>query len=76
MSYAELVLGGRVSQDVLIQLILQILIQKGQMPVGEIGKNLQAITGCDSLSKRLKEQFSGLKKAIELSRLTTLPLIS
>jgi hypothetical protein len=31
------------------------------MPVGEIGKNLQAITGCDSLSKRLKEQFSATK---------------
>eukprot|EP01034_Spumella_vulgaris_P023918 gene23918-30197_t len=67
LSYAELVLGGRVSQSVLVQLILQILIQKGQMPVGEIGKNLQAITGCDTLSKRLKEQFSGLKKAIEMS---------
>ena len=37
------------------------------MPVGEIGKNLQLLTGCDTLSKRLKEQFSGLKKAIELS---------
>jgi len=39
--------------------------QKGLMPVGEIGKNLQSLLGCDLLSKRLKEQFSGLKKAIE-----------
>lgn len=37
------------------------------MPVGEIGKNLQALLGCDALSKRLKDQFSGLKRAIENS---------
>jgi hypothetical protein len=35
------------------------------MPVGEIGKNLQSLLGCDALSKRLKDQFSGLKRAIE-----------
>lgn len=61
-------LGGKVHQEALIQLIIQILVQKGQMPVGEIGKNLQLLTGCDTLSKRLKDQFSGLKKAIELSK--------
>lgn len=67
MRYAELVLGGRVNQAVLLQLVEKILLQKGPMPVGEVGKNLQAITGCDGLSRRLKEQYSGLKKAIELS---------
>lgn len=35
------------------------------MPVGEIGKNLQAILGCENLSRRLKDQFTGLKRAIE-----------
>jgi hypothetical protein len=38
------------------------------MPVGEVGKNLQIITGSDSLSRRLKEQFSGLKRAVEMSK--------
>jgi hypothetical protein len=38
------------------------------MPVGEVGKNLQAMTGSDTLSRRLKDQFSGLKKAMEQSR--------
>ena len=37
------------------------------MPVGEVGKNLQTMTGSENLSKRLKDQFSGLKKAIEQS---------
>lgn len=45
------------------------------MPVGEVGKNLQTITGCESLSKRLKEQFGGLKKAIETSKCAS-PLIN
>lgn len=37
------------------------------MPVGEVGKNLQTMTGSENLSRRLKEQFNGLKKAIEFS---------
>mmetsp|Transcript_3185 Transcript_3185/g.4537 ORF Transcript_3185/g.4537 Transcript_3185/m.4537 type:complete len:1323 (-) Transcript_3185:253-4221(-) len=67
LRYAEFVLGGKINQAVLIQLIIQILQQKGPMPVGEVGKNLQILSGCDALSRRLKEQFGGLKKAIELS---------
>ena len=35
------------------------------MPVGEIGKTLQIIIGSDSISRRLKEQYNGLKKALE-----------
>jgi hypothetical protein len=35
------------------------------MPVGEIGKYLHIVTGSDMVSKRLKEAFGGLKKAIE-----------
>lgn len=42
-----------------------IITAKGSMPVGEIGKNIQSMTGCENLSKKLKEQFSGLKKALE-----------
>eukprot|EP00981_Chlorochromonas_danica_P014418 scaffold7965_cov159-Ochromonas_danica.AAC.2 len=50
-------------------------LQKGPMPVGEIGKNLQALLNCDNnLSRRLKEQFGGLKKAIERSSFTELKM--
>lgn len=35
------------------------------MPVGEVGKNLQLILGSDTLPRRLKDQFGGLKKALE-----------
>lgn len=38
------------------------------MPVGEVGKNLQAILACESLSRRLKDQFTGLKRAIESAK--------
>jgi hypothetical protein len=53
---------------VLTQFFCIFLLQKGPMPVGEVGKNLQIITGSDSLSRRLKEQFSGLKRAVEMSK--------
>lgn len=36
------------------------------MPVGEIGKGLQELTCCDSISRRIKVLCGGLKKAIEL----------
>lgn len=38
------------------------------MPVGEIGKHLQVITNSDTISRRLKDQFGGLKKTIESSK--------
>lgn len=49
-------------------MIIRVLMHKGPMPVGEVGKNLQTMTGSDTLSKRLKEQFNGLKRAIEHSQ--------
>lgn len=61
-------LGGRINRAVLVQMIVRVLMHKGPMPVGEVGKNLQTMTGSDTLSKRLKEQFNGLKRAIEHSQ--------
>eukprot|EP01035_Chromulina_nebulosa_P024194 gene24194-31452_t len=65
LRYAEFVLGGKINHDLLLKLVVQIISKKGAMPVGEVGKNLQSISGCEALSRRLKEQFGGLKKAIE-----------
>jgi hypothetical protein len=63
--YGSIALGGKIELATLTQMILIILDKRGPMPVGEIGKNLQAILGCENLSRRLKEQFTGLKRAIE-----------
>lgn len=68
LRFAEIVLGGRINRAVLVQMIVRVLMHKGPMPVGEVGKNLQTMTGSDTLSKRLKEQFNGLKRAIEHSQ--------
>jgi hypothetical protein len=48
-----------------VNLVFFVCEKKGTMPVGEVGKNLQSLIGCESLSKRLKDQYSGLKRAIE-----------
>ena len=39
--------------------------QRGPIPVGEIGKEIQMMTGSDCAMKKLKEQFTGLKKVLE-----------
>mmetsp|Transcript_30540 Transcript_30540/g.60769 ORF Transcript_30540/g.60769 Transcript_30540/m.60769 type:complete len:486 (-) Transcript_30540:643-2100(-) len=67
LRFAEVVLGGRINHSALILMIIRILMHKGPMPVGEVGKNLQTMTGSDSISRRLKDQFGGLKKCIELA---------
>lgn len=38
------------------------------MPVGEVGKHLHLITGSHAISRRLKENYQGLKKAIEAAK--------
>lgn len=58
-------MNGMIDLAALIQVVLIVLDKKGPMPVGEIGKNLALIFGCDNLSRRLKDQFTGLKRAIE-----------
>jgi hypothetical protein len=68
LQHAELVLASVVSQAALTRLIVQILAQRGPMPVGEIGKHLHVVTGSDVISKRLKEVFGGLKKAVESAK--------
>jgi len=74
LRYAEMVLGAKINRALLIETITRILQHKGNMPVGEVGKNLQAMTGSETLSKRLKEQFGGLKRAIEQSNIPRLKM--
>lgn len=46
-------------------LALDILSNKGPLPVGEIGKMLQEAIKVPSLSSILREYFGGLKKFLE-----------
>ena len=63
--YCSLILDGRVSESALLILCRDILIDRGALPVGEVGKQLQEMTGMAGLSAALKEKFGGLKKFLE-----------
>ena len=54
-----------VSDQALQVLAMEILAQKGPLPVGEIGKILAELTSIPNLSLKLKEKFGGLKKFLE-----------
>eukprot|EP01041_Mallomonas_annulata_P000815 gene815-1591_t len=63
--YCNLIMEGRVSESSLLILCRDIIIDRGALPVGEVGKMLQEMTGMTSLSANLKEKFGGLKKFLE-----------
>lgn len=63
--YIDLVLVGRVSESALLALSLDILVGRGVLPVGEIGKSLQDIAPTRNLSGKIKEKYGGLKKFLE-----------
>jgi hypothetical protein len=44
---------------------MEILADKGPLPVGEIGKVLTELASIPNLSMKLKENFGGLKKFLE-----------
>jgi hypothetical protein len=41
-------------------------LERGALPVGEVGKMLQEMTGISTLSAYLKDKFGGLKKFLEI----------
>lgn len=53
------------TKEVLLIMSKEILADRGPLPVGEVGKMLQEITGMSALSVCLKENFGGLKKFLE-----------
>ena len=67
--YMDLVLVGRVSESALLALSLDILVGRGVLPVGEIGKSLQDIAPTRNLSGKIKEKY-GEATASRLSRYT------
>jgi hypothetical protein len=65
LKYAELIVGSVVTPEALAKLIVTILENKGPLPVGEIGKQLQEMTGNENLSNVLRANYRGLKKVVE-----------
>jgi len=63
--YVNLLLEARVTDSALRALCRDIIMDRGPLPVGEVGKMLQEITSITSLSATLKEKFGGLKKFLE-----------
>jgi RNA exonuclease 4 len=53
------------SEGELVQLIEDILIERGSVPVGRLGSLLHDATNNHSLPAMLKEQFGGLKRLLE-----------
>eukprot|EP01035_Chromulina_nebulosa_P021112 gene21112-27356_t len=63
--YCSLILEGCITDTALLMLTKEILMERGTLPVGEIGKMLQELTSMSTLSSKLKEKFGGLKKFLE-----------
>jgi len=56
---------AEIDPNTLVNIADQILLEKGPLPVGEVGKMLQEATGNLQLSQMLKEKHNGLKKFLE-----------
>ena len=65
LQYCSLLLESEVTEPALRALSVEILAERGPLPVGEIGKLLQEATANPSLSSTLKDKFGGLKKFLE-----------
>ena len=63
--YGSLLIDGRVTEAGFRMLFKDFLVERGALPVGEIGKMLQDSTGITTLSTSLKLKFGGLKKFLE-----------
>eukprot|EP00753_Platysulcus_tardus_P014001 PLAT3971.1.p1 GENE.PLAT3971.1~~PLAT3971.1.p1 ORF type:complete len:1126 (-),score=393.47 PLAT3971.1:72-3143(-) len=65
IEYCSLLLDSEVTVPALMSLSIDILTERGPLPVGEIGKMLQGATSNAGLSATLKDKFGGLKKFLE-----------
>jgi hypothetical protein len=65
MRYCNLMVESVISRTAVLDLVVEILTQKGPLPIGEVGKALAELTCINGLSSRLKEAYGGLKKFLE-----------
>lgn len=66
--YCNLVWEQRITETALLKSSMDILTERGTLPVGEIGKTLQELASMTIISGKLKESFGGLKKFLEVRR--------
>ena len=64
--YCNLMVESVISRTAVLDLVVEILTQKGPLPIGEVGKALAELTCITGLSSRLKEAYGGLKKFLEV----------
>lgn len=67
VEFACMLLDSELSEPALVSLCVEILTERGCLPVGEIGKLLQEATANGGLPSLLKERYGGLK--VRLSEL-------
>eukprot|EP00600_Ochromonadales_sp_CCMP1393_P014037 CAMPEP_0175013974 /NCGR_PEP_ID=MMETSP0005-20121125/10253_1 /TAXON_ID=420556 /ORGANISM="Ochromonas sp., Strain CCMP1393" /LENGTH=1164 /DNA_ID=CAMNT_0016270563 /DNA_START=54 /DNA_END=3544 /DNA_ORIENTATION=- len=65
MYYCNLMIESIIARTAVLDLVLEILVQKGPLPIGEVGKALAELTCIAGLSLKLKETYGGLKKFLE-----------
>jgi len=65
ISYANMLIAGDVSDRGLKLMFRELLLERGALPVGEIGKVLQESTRFTTLTTLLKTIYGGLKKFLE-----------
>lgn len=65
IGYCKLLADGSLTDSALKLLVRNILLEKGPLPVGEIGKLIQEATAAPNITSVLKEKYGGLKKFLE-----------
>eukprot|EP01038_Epipyxis_sp_PR26KG_P004445 gene4445-6287_t len=66
VQHVDTMLSKKLRAETLLNLTLQVLNRLGPTPIGEIGKQMQIITGNQDLLKEVKKSFLGLKRFISL----------
>jgi len=65
VEFGAFYLDSDVTDAALLMLTREVLLTRGPLPVGEVGKHLGEATSNGNLSAALKEKFGGLKKFLE-----------
>eukprot|EP01038_Epipyxis_sp_PR26KG_P013999 gene13999-18775_t len=65
VQYFDLILESIVTETSLLAITMEVLSDRGPLPIGEIGKILTELCSNPVLSHKLKESFGGLKKFVE-----------
>lgn len=63
--YANFIVEAVITEEAILSFCTDLLLTKGPLPAGEVGKLLSETTAIPQLSHRLREKFGGLKKFLE-----------